>query len=217
MSPKPDGPALPDGATPPVGSDGRPIVVALLGNPNTGKSTLFTALAGIPTRIGNYPGVTVEHKLGRFTHRGRAIDVVDLPGTYSLVPKSPDERLAVDALHGRLADVPAPDCVVLVVDATNLERNCYLATQALGLGLPTVIALTLADVADGKGITIDTAELGRRLGCPVVRVVAPTRDGIEALGDAVVAALDAPPRPPDRKSTRLNSSHEWISRMPSSA
>jgi ferrous iron transport protein B len=175
---------------------GAPVVVALLGNPNTGKSSLFTALAGVPTRIGNYPGVTVEEKIGRFVHRGRTIDLVDLPGTYSLVPTSPDEQVAVDVLHGRQADVPRPDAVIVVADATNLERNCYLATQALELGLPTVIALSLADLAEAKGIAVDAAELSRRLCCPVIRVVAPKREGIAALGDAVVAALDAPPRRP---------------------
>jgi ferrous iron transport protein B len=167
-----------------------------LGNPNTGKSTIFSALAGIPTRIGNYPGVTVEEKLGRFTHRGRVVELIDLPGTYSLVPKSPDEQVAVDVLHGRLAGVPMPDAVVVVVDATNLERNCYLATQALALGLPTVIALTLSDVADAKGITIDAAELARRLCCPVVRVVAPTGAGIQALGDAILGVMGSPTTPP---------------------
>jgi ferrous iron transport protein B len=181
--------------THPSGSRGvaQPLTVALLGNPNTGKSTLFSALAGIPTRIGNYPGVTVEEKVGRFTHCGRAIDLVDLPGTYSLRAKSPDEQVAIDVLHGRITDVPAPDCVVVVVDATNLERNLFLASQALELGRPTVIALSLADIAATKGISIDVAELARRLGCPVVRVVAPAREGIEPLGDAILAAIEAPP------------------------
>jgi ferrous iron transport protein B len=175
-----------------------PLTVVLLGNPNTGKSTLFTALAGIPTRVGNYPGVTVEEKIGRFSHRGTAIDLIDLPGTYSLAPKSPDEKVAVDVLHGRMPGVPAPDCVVVVADATNLERNFYLASQALELGLPTVIALTLADVAAEKGIAVDAAALAGRLGCPVVRVVAPSRDGIAALQDRIVEAPGAArPRPVD--------------------
>jgi ferrous iron transport protein B len=174
------------------------LTAALLGNPNTGKSTLFTALAGIPTRIGNYPGVTVEEKVGRFTHRGVTIDLVDLPGTYSLTAHSPDEQVAIDVLHGRMADLPRPDCVIVVVDATNLARNLYLAGQALELGLPTVIALTLTDVAATKGITIDAGTLAARLGCPVVRVVAPTGIGIAALGDTIVAAAHAPPpSPPD--------------------
>jgi len=195
MSLTPDGPAAPAGGRSPVGRDGKPIVVALLGNPNTGKSTLFSALAGIPTRIGNYPGVTVEEKVGRYTHRGQAIELVDLPGTYSLVAKSPDEQVAVDVLRGRLAGVPIPDCVIVVADATNLERNLYLATQALGLGLPTVIALTLSDVADAKGIRIDVGELGRRLGCPVIRVATPAGVGIEPLGDAILAAIQSPRQP----------------------
>ena len=190
MSPPPDGPLA-------------AIVVALVGNPNTGKSTLFSALAGIPTRIGNYPGVTVEEKVGRFTHRGQAIDLIDLPGTYSLVPKSPDERVAVDVLRGQFPGVPTPDCVVVVADATNLERNLYLATQALDLGLPTVIALTLSDVAAEKGITIDAEELGRRLSCPVIRLVAPRRSGIEALGDAVLAVMKSPRLPPQGLDTHL--------------
>jgi ferrous iron transport protein B len=197
----------PDGMTPPDGSRAaaerpggapradRALVVALLGNPNTGKSTLFSALAGIPTRIGNYPGVTVEEKVGRYHHRGQVIELVDLPGTYSLSAQSPDERVAVDVLHGRLAGVPRPDCVVVVVDATNLERNLFLATQALALPVPTVIALTLADVADEKGIGIDSDQLGRRLGVRVVRVVAPSRQGVEALGDAILDAVATPPRP----------------------
>ena len=192
MSVTPDGPASPDGTLSAPGRAGRGIVVALLGNPNTGKSTLFSALAGIPTRIGNYPGVTVEEKLGRLVHRGQSIELIDLPGTYSLVAKSPDEQVTVDVLRGRLAGVPLPDCVVVVADATNLERNLYLATQALELGLPTVVALTLCDVADDKGITIDAAELGRRLACPVVRVVAPTRAGLDDLGDAVLKVVDSP-------------------------
>ena len=115
------------------------LTVALVGNPNTGKSTLFSALAGIPTRIGNYPGVTVEEKFGRFVHRGTEIDLIDLPGTYSFTPQSPDEQVAINVLRGRMADMSAPDCVVVVVDATNLDRNLYLASQALELGLPTVV------------------------------------------------------------------------------
>jgi ferrous iron transport protein B len=170
-----------------------PLTVALLGNPNVGKSTLFTALAGIPTRVGNYPGVTVEEKLGRFTHRGRAVDLVDLPGTYSLAPQSPDERVAVDVLHGRMPGVPRPDCILVVADATNLPRNMFLATQALEVGVPVVVALALADVADRKGIRIDVAELSRRLGCPVVRVAPPTGEGVATIRDRVVEAAAGPP------------------------
>jgi ferrous iron transport protein B len=178
-----------------------PLTVALLGNPNTGKSSLFSALAGIPTRVGNYPGVTVEEKLGRFIHAGRAIDLIDLPGTYSLSPKSPDEKVAVDVLRGRMAGMPAPDRVVLVVDATNLERNLYLASQTIELGIPTVIALTLGDAAADRGIDVDADELARRIGCAVVPVVAPRREGIARLAEAIVAAQ--PPRTPDGLAAAL--------------
>ena len=172
------------------------LTVALLGNPNTGKSTLFSALAGIPTRVGNYPGVTVEEKLGRFAHRGREIELVDLPGTYSLTPQGPDEQVAVDVLHGRLPGVPRPDAVVMVADATNLERNMFLATQATELGLPLVLALTLTDVGRRQGRSIDSAELARRLGCPVIPVATPLGEGLAALKDAILAAPAAgPPRP----------------------
>lgn len=176
----------------------RPLTVALVGNPNTGKSTLFTALAGIPTRIGNYPGVTVEEKVGRFTHRGRVVDLVDLPGTYSLRPQSPDERVVADVLASRMPGVPPLDCIIIVVDATNLARNLFLASQALEIGLPTVVALTLGDVAADRGIAIDTAALARRLDCPVIPVVAPRGTGIETLGDEALTASGRPrPRAPD--------------------
>ena len=174
----------------------RAITVVLLGNPNTGKSTLFSALAGIPTRVGNYPGVTVEEKLGRMAYRGHSIQLIDLPGTYSLAPKSPDEQIAVNVLRGQMPGVPAPQCVVVVADATNLERNLYLTSQTLELGIPTVIALTLCDVADEKGIALDIQKLSQRLGCAVVRVVASRREGIDLLCEKILAATGVPqPRP----------------------
>ena len=172
-----------------------PLVAALLGNPNTGKSTLFTALCGVPTRIGNYPGVTVEEKVGRFVHAGVAVDLVDLPGTYSLAARSPDERVAVAMLRGELPRVARPECVVVVVDATNLERNCYLVAQVLALGLPTVVALTLTDVAATEGLEIDDRGLAARLGCPVVRVVAPRQLGLDELRGCIVAARGTTPPP----------------------
>ena len=175
--------------------------VALLGNPNTGKSTLFSALAGIPTRIGNYPGVTVEEKVGRFSHRGQGIELIDLPGTYSLVAKSPDEQVVVDVLEGRMKGVARPNCVVVVADATNLPRNLYLVSQALAIGLPVVVALTLADVAESKGIAVDTTALSRELGCPVISVVAPRRLGTGQLADMLVEASDWQPSTPPMRLT----------------
>ena len=157
------------------------LTVALLGNPNTGKSTLFSALAGIPTRIANYPGVTVEEKLGQFHHRAHTIKLIDLPGAYSLNAKSPDEQVAVDVLHGNLTGIEQPDCIVVVVDATNLSRNLYLVSQALAIGKPVLVALTLCDVAESKGIHINREKLSEFLGCPVLRLVAPRREGIATL------------------------------------
>ncbi|MFM8577490.1 MAG: ferrous iron transporter B [Planctomycetaceae bacterium] len=161
------------------------IQAALVGNPNTGKSTLFTVLAGIPTRVGNYPGVTVERKQGRFTHAGVEVTLVDLPGTYSLDPKSPDERVTIDVLFGRTSGIPRPDCLIAVVDATNLERNLFLVSQLIETGLPVIVALTLSDEAQRRGLSIDAAMLADRLGCPVVAVASPTREGIDLLKEVV--------------------------------
>ncbi len=166
------------------------LTVALLGNPNTGKSTLFSAIAGIPTRIGNYPGVTVEEKVGQFHHRGKTIELIDLPGTYSLNAKSPDEQVAVDVLHGGMAAMDRPDCIVVVADATNLSRNLYLVSQALAVGQPVLVALTLCDVAESKGIHINREKLSRCLGCPVIRLVAPRREGIDQLADALIQSSE---------------------------
>ncbi len=166
------------------------LTVALLGNPNTGKSTLFSAIAGIPTRIGNYPGVTVEEKVGTFLHRGHTIELIDLPGAYSLNAKSPDEQVAVDVLCGNITSVTQPDCIVVVVDATNLSRNLYLVSQALAVGRPVLVALTLCDVAESKGIHIDRKKLSEFLGCPVLRLVAPRRDGVDQLADALIESSD---------------------------
>src|SRR5262245_24191199 len=123
-----------------------PLTVALVGNPNTGKTTLFNALAGMRQRVGNYPGVTVETKKGQMTCAGQAFTLIDLPGTYSLAPRSPDEMVAVDVLLGRRADSPPPDAILCIVDASNLERKLYLASQALQVGLPTVGAPHMIDV-----------------------------------------------------------------------
>src|SRR5271154_5390440 len=148
----------------------KTVCIALVGNPNTGKSTLFTALAGVRQRVGNYPGVTVERKVGHVELDGSRYALVDLPGTYSLAPRSPDEMVAVDVLLGRQADAPRPDAVLCIVDASNLERNLYLVSQVLELGLPTVVALNMVDVAEGRGIKLDVPRLERNLGVRVVAV-----------------------------------------------
>src|SRR5579884_4148492 len=133
----------------------RTTTIALVGNPNTGKTTLFNALAGMRQRVGNYPGVTVETKKGQMHHQGRTFDLVDLPGTYSLAPRSPDEMVAVDLILGHQPGEARPDVILSIVDASNLERNLYLTTQALELGVPVVVALNMIDVATAQGIRID--------------------------------------------------------------
>src|SRR3954447_19786573 len=163
----------------------RTPTVALLGNPNTGKTTLFNALAGMNQRVGNYPGVTVETKKGKLRHGGQTFDLVELPGTYSLAPRSPDEMVAVDLILGQQAGEARPDVVVTIVDASNLERNLYLTTQALELGVPLVLALNMIDVARGQGIRIDAEKLSQRLGVPVVPIQANKGSGLDRLREAI--------------------------------
>lgn len=169
----------------------RTIRVALIGNPNTGKTTLFNRLTGSRQKIGNYPGVTVEKKSGTWEYGGRDITLVDLPGAYSLAAVSPDERVALDFLTGHLAGEAKPDVVICVVDASNVMRNLFLASQVADLGLPLVIALNMSDAAEKAGIRVDASLLSRRLGIPVVRCVATRGEGIDALGKAVLHSADS--------------------------
>src|SRR5213082_2615928 len=150
----------------------KTLTVALVGNPNTGKSTLFNALSGLRQRVGNYPGVTVELKKGHFTAGGVGVDLIDLPGTYSLAARSPDEMVAVDLLLGRRPEEPRPDVILSIVDASNLDRHLYLTTQLLELGVPVVVAVNMMDVAAEQGVKIDCAALARGLGVRVVPVQA---------------------------------------------
>lgn len=167
----------------------RTPTIALVGNPNTGKTTLFNALAGMSQRVGNYPGVTVETKKGKLRHRGQTLDVIDLPGTYSLAPRSPDEMVAVELILGQHPAEPRPDLVITIVDAANLERNLYLMTQVLELGIPVIVALNMMDVAKGAGLHIDVDRLAENLGVPVVPLQANKGKGIEQLKEAISAAL----------------------------
>jgi ferrous iron transport protein B len=166
--------------------------IALVGNPNTGKTTLFNVLAGMNQRVGNYPGVTVETKKGKLRHGDLTLDIIDLPGTYSLAPRSPDEMLAVDVILGNNANEPRPDVVVTIVDASNLERNLYLMTQVLELGVPVVVALNMIDVAQGQGLKIDVDKLSQQLGVPVVPLQANKGKGLEQLKAAIAKSLDQP-------------------------
>jgi len=166
----------------------RVVTVAVAGNPNCGKSTLINAIAGTRLQVGNWPGVTVEKKEASFEHAGRAIRLVDLPGTYSLSPWSQEEIVAREHLVRE-----RPDVVVNVVDATNLERNLYLTVQLLELGLPVVMALNIHDEALAKGYRIDVAGLEQRLGVRVVPTSATKRTGLDALLGCALAAADAGP------------------------
>jgi ferrous iron transport protein B len=182
----------------PTFAPARTLTVAVIGNPNTGKSTLFTALTGVHSRIGNYPGVTVEKKTGRFTSAGCVVNLVDLPGTYSLSPRSLDEMVSVDVLLGRQADVGPVDAVLCIVDASNLERNLYVVSQVLDLGLPVVLVLNMWDVAQARGLRIDVDELSRRLRIPVIPCEAHRRKRIDDIRTAVVQSCERsavdPPR-----------------------
>src|ERR1043166_6726074 len=168
---------------PPLPASTAPCQVVLTGNPNCGKTTLFNALTGLRAKVGNYPGVTVERKEGRLqgTSKDDPVIVLDLPGTYSLSPQSRDEQISRDALFHRLPEVPPPDVVVVVVDASNLQRNLYFATQVLELGYPTLIALNMIDVAAQQGHEIDSVRLSHELGVPVLPIIASTGQGVPVL------------------------------------
>jgi ferrous iron transport protein B len=157
----------------------RPPVYGLVGNPNCGKSTLFNALTGMKQKVGNYPGVTVERKIGTaYTQHGQPLTIIDLPGTYSLAARSPDEAVTRDVLLGRRDDTAMPDRIICVVDATNLERNLYLVHQILDLGRPVILVLNMMDVAEQAGLKIHTARLEHLLGIPVIACAASTSRGI---------------------------------------
>lgn len=163
--------------------------IALIGNPNTGKTSLFNALSGQKQRVGNYSGVTVEKKSGQWKiGSSKEVTVIDLPGTYSLSAQTIDEGIAVDVLLGKIKDA-VPDLIIVVVDAENLQRNLFLASQASELNIPMIIALNCWDVAERKGIQIDCQLLEKRLGIPVIPTVANQSKGIENLAEATEKAL----------------------------
>ncbi|MGH7668481.1 MAG: FeoB small GTPase domain-containing protein, partial [Gemmatimonadaceae bacterium] len=200
--------------------DTRALQVALVGNPNCGKSTLFNALTGRRQRVANFPGVTVERAEGEYRTELGPVSVIDLPGTYSLSPESPDEAIALDVLLGRADGVPPLDVVVIVADAENLERNLYLATEVLELGRPTVIALNRADRLERAGVQIDVVELIHELGVVVVPVVATRGEGVDRLRHAIHRAASLPRTTlhladddagnPEREAHRR---YQWISRV----
>lgn len=168
--------------------------IAVIGNPNSGKSTLFNALTGLRQKVANYPGVTVEKHVGWARLDGRQMRLVDLPGTYSLTAHSPDEAVAVDVLSGRMKDLGPVDAVAVVVDASAVRRSLVLASQILDLGVPVVVVLNMVDLARAEGVTVDAEELERRIGAPVVATVAAQGEGLGRLRSVLAAAVDAPAR-----------------------
>ena len=180
----------------PVGSE--KITIAIAGNPNAGKTTLFNALTGLKQKVANYPGVTVERKEGFWRLNGsqNAARLIDLPGLYSLDATSLDEQIASDVLTGKFADIGKPDVVVAVVDATNLERNLYLVTQLLEFKIPVVVALTMVDMADKQSLAIDVKKLSELLEIPVVRLNAKTKEGIAELAAKTLQAAKNKKIPP---------------------
>ncbi len=176
-----------------LAADRRPLRIALIGNPNSGKTSLFNQLTGLNQKVGNFPGVTVDRKSGfaQLTASQRA-EIVDLPGTYSLYPKSLDEKVITDLLYDRMAD-NYPDFVVVTVDASNLRRSLLLFTQLGDLGLPAVLALNMMDVAARHGVSIDLPALERELGVPIIPMNARQGSGIAALKIVMAQRLDAPP------------------------
>jgi ferrous iron transport protein B len=171
-------------------------LVALVGNPNAGKSALFNALTGARQKVGNYPGVTVERHSGRITlDDGRPVELVDLPGAYSLDPASPDEQVTRDVVLGRQEGERTPDAILMVVDAGNLDNHLRFALQLVALGRPMVVALNMIDLAERDGLVLDPERLERELGVPVIATVAVRRRGLDELRAKLTDALTGTARP----------------------
>jgi ferrous iron transport protein B len=168
-------------------------LVAVAGSPNAGKSALFNALTGARQKVGNYPGVTVERKSGRLTLAdGRPVEMVDLPGAYSLDPASPDEAVTRDVLLGRQKGERTPDALVIVLDASNLDNHLRFCLQLIELGLPTIVSLNMVDLAQRDGLELDSKRLSQELGVPVIETVAVRRRGVTELQTALDDMLSAP-------------------------
>jgi ferrous iron transport protein B len=177
----------------------KTLSVALVGNPNTGKSTLFNALTGLNQHVGNYPGVTVERKVGKSKLGELDIHLIDLPGTYSLAARSPDEMVTVDLLLGHRPEEPRPDAIISIVDANNLERHLYLTTQLMELQVPIVLAVNLIDLAEKQKLKIDYRQLSQQLGIPVVPIQANRGIGLEELKKALFIAVENQHLPSEAK------------------
>ena len=175
-----DTPPFTPPSAPPASSSLKTVV--LIGPPNSGKSTLFNRLTGLRQKVANYPGVTVEQRMGLMAGVGRDdLTLIDLPGIYSLTPYSEDARVAIDVLRGKMPGTPKPDAVILVLDALHLTRQLMLAAPVLEVGLPTLVLLNMSDLMDSRGGRIDTLKLARELGAPVALISATHRTGLDAV------------------------------------
>ncbi|MDD1612034.1 MAG: 50S ribosome-binding GTPase, partial [Methylococcaceae bacterium] len=170
------------------------LTVGVVGNPNCGKTTLFNALTGAKQHVGNWPGVTVEKKTGEYVFEGKTIELVDLPGTYSLEAAddqvSLDEKVARDFVAAKEADL-----IVNIVDASSIERHLYLTSQLIEMRTPMILVLNMMDAVKQRSIKIDVAYLAERLGCPVVPIVASTKQGIDSLKKTINQAAVTKPSP----------------------
>jgi ferrous iron transport protein B len=191
-----------------------PRVVALVGPPNCGKSTLFNRLTGLRQKVANYPGVTVDHMTGtaRLESGGEAL-IVDLPGVYGLSPRSEDERVTRDALRGELPGLPKPEAVLLILDSTNLSRHLTLAAPVLALGLPTLVVLNMADDLRKRGGDVDVAALAQQLGAPVTLISAATGEGLETVRRFLSGAVGVPVPIELPSSANLPACRAWAARL----
>src|ERR1039458_1832086 len=173
-------PAFEPSVAPPP--EGALRTVVLIGPPNSGKSTLFNRLTGLRQKVANYPGVTVEQRVGRLNGIGRGdLTLIDLPGIYGLDSYSEDARVAVDVLHGEMPGTPAPDAILLVLDSLQLRRQLMLAAPVLNLGLPTLVLLNMSDLMEARGGRVDTLALAQELGVPVAKISATRGAGLDAI------------------------------------
>lgn len=194
-----------------VDLEARPLQVALIGSPNAGKTSLFNALTGIRAKTANYPGVTVSRREATIEIDDRPMAIVDLPGTYGLEPISPDEAVVVNALRGEIQGVAAPDALIVVADATSLERSLFLVAEVLELGLPTCLVLTMIDEVAGRGGRVDTEHLAAALGIPVVGIIGHRGIGLESVHE-LLADIDTwstpvigPPDEPEARAAWVDS------------
>lgn len=173
----------------------RELKIALVGNPNTGKTTIFNALTGLKQKVGNYPGITVERKSGTLKIGDQSHEIIDLPGTYSLSPKTIDERIAYQNLTGEYEHEQQPDLILVVADASNLDRNLFFVTQIMDLGLPVIVLLNMMDIASDRGITIDVPKLEEQMGIPMVPLTSKRDKDRDRIIEAI-KGFDFQPPPP---------------------